>query len=164
MVLRLEENCKSSPQVNGKQSGVTQVMTVAPFLLVLFARHGQLKLDLAQNQLIGEIPRLIYWNEVLQYLHGVNVNFYFILMYEEIMTSEIPDNIGNRTSFEILNISYNQISGEIPYNIGFLQVATLDLSENKLVGPIPPILGNLSYTGKLHLWGNSLKAVLIYET
>ncbi len=24
-----------------------------------------------------------------------------------------------------------------------------DLSENQLVGPIPPILGNLSYTGKL---------------
>ena len=24
-----------------------------------------------------------------------------------------------------------------------------DLSENELVGPIPPILGNLSYTGKL---------------
>ncbi|THG03246.1 hypothetical protein TEA_008114 [Camellia sinensis var. sinensis] len=26
-------------------------------------------LDLARNQLIGEIPRLIYWNEVLQYLY-----------------------------------------------------------------------------------------------
>lgn len=24
--------------------------------------------DLAQNKLSGEIPRLIYWNEVLQYL------------------------------------------------------------------------------------------------
>jgi hypothetical protein len=24
--------------------------------------------DLAKNQLTGEIPRLIYWNEVLQYL------------------------------------------------------------------------------------------------
>ena len=24
-----------------------------------------------------------------------------------------------------------------------------DLSENELVGPIPPIIGNLSYTGKL---------------
>lgn len=24
--------------------------------------------DLAQNKLTGDIPRLIYWNEVLQYL------------------------------------------------------------------------------------------------
>ncbi|XP_062073324.1 LRR receptor-like serine/threonine-protein kinase ERL1 isoform X2 [Humulus lupulus] len=80
----------------------------------------------------------------------------------------------------VRDISYNQITGEIPYNIGFLQVATLslqgnrltgkipeviglmqalavlDLSENELVGPIPAILGNLSYTGKLYLHGNKL--------
>ncbi|AQL02352.1 Putative leucine-rich repeat receptor-like protein kinase family protein [Zea mays] len=96
------------------------------------------------------------------------------------LTGTIPEGIGNCTSFEILDISYNQISGEIPYNIGYLQVATLslqgnrligkipeviglmqalavlDLSENELVGPIPPILGNLSYTGKLYLHGNKL--------
>lgn len=69
------------------------------------------------------------------------------------LTGTIPDSIGNCTSFEILyviyctlhwilclhfsvlinflivgnfrDISYNQITGEIPYNIGFLQVATL---------------------------------------
>ncbi|KAK9126274.1 hypothetical protein Scep_015120 [Stephania cephalantha] len=87
------------------------------------------------------------------------------------LNGSIPDSIGNCTSFEILDVSYNQITGEIPYNIGFLQVATLslqgnrltgkipeviglmqalavlDLSENELVGPIPPIFGNLTYTG-----------------
>ncbi|KAJ0042125.1 hypothetical protein Pint_17300 [Pistacia integerrima] len=125
------------------------------------------------------------------------------------LTGTIPDSIGNCTSFEILyvmakfyltasllslyvciftflyvenirDISYNHISGVIPYNIGFLQVATLslqgnkltgkipevlglmqalavlDLSDNELIGPIPPILGNLSYTGKLYLHGNRL--------
>jgi len=71
------------------------------------------------------------------------------------LTGTIPEGIGNCTSFEILyvgsgnyvgvlvlpslgcydanlplylacrDISYNQISGEIPYNIGYLQVATL---------------------------------------
>ncbi|GMP63552.1 hypothetical protein CsSME_00025188 [Camellia sinensis var. sinensis] len=35
------------------------------------------------------------------------------------------------------DISYNQISGEIPYNIGFLQVATLSLQGNRLTGKIP---------------------------
>ncbi|VAH98743.1 unnamed protein product [Triticum turgidum subsp. durum] len=148
-------------------------------------------LDLAQNQLTGDIPRLIYWNEVLQYL-GLRGNsltgtlspdmcqltglWYFDVRGNN-LTGTIPLSIGNCTSFEIL---YNKISGEIPYNIGFLQVATLslqgnrltgkipeviglmqalavlDLSENELVGPIPPILGNLSYTGKLYLHGNKL--------
>ncbi|XP_019052569.1 PREDICTED: LRR receptor-like serine/threonine-protein kinase ERL2 [Nelumbo nucifera] len=87
---------------------------------------------------------------------------------------------GNNLTGTILDISYNQITGEIPYNIGFLQVATLslqgnrltgkipeviglmqalavlDLSENELFGPIPPILSNLSYTGKLYLHENKL--------
>ena len=38
------------------------------------------------------------------------------------------------------------------FNNDFFRVWLLflsDLSENELVGPIPPILGNLSYTGKL---------------
>ncbi|CAL5391461.1 unnamed protein product [Camellia sinensis] len=57
------------------------------------------------------------------------------------LTGTIPDNIGNCTSFEILDISYNQISGEIPYNIGFLQVATLSLQGNRLTGKIPEVIG-----------------------
>ncbi|KAK8692704.1 hypothetical protein V6N13_070311 [Hibiscus sabdariffa] len=149
-------------------------------------------LDLARNQLTGEIPRLIYWNEVLQYL-GLRGNMLTGTLSPDMcqltglcdvrgnnLTGGIPDGIGNCTSFEILDISYNQITGVIPYNIGFLQVATLslqgnkltgnipdviglmqalavlDLSENELVGPIPPILGNLSFTGKLYLHGNKL--------
>ncbi|KAK8703390.1 hypothetical protein V6N13_021706 [Hibiscus sabdariffa] len=125
-------------------------------------------IDLARNQLTGEIPRLIYWNEVLQYL-GLRGNM---------LTGTLSPDMCQLTG--LWDISYNQITGEIPYNIGFLQVATLslqgnkltgnipeviglmqalavlDLSENELVGPIPPILGNLSFTGKLYLHGNKL--------
>ncbi|KAF7833417.1 LRR receptor-like serine/threonine-protein kinase ERL1 [Senna tora] len=153
-------------------------------------------IDLARNQLTGEIPRLLYWNEVLQYL-GLRGNSLSGTLSPDIcqltglcdvrgnnLTGTIPESIGNCTSFEILDISYNQISGVIPYNIGFLQVATLslqgnkltgripdviglmqalailDLSENELVGPIPPILGNLSFTGKLYLHGNMLSGTI----
>ncbi|KAF5798074.1 putative ribonuclease H-like superfamily, RNA recognition motif, spliceosomal PrP8 [Helianthus annuus] len=38
------------------------------------------------------------------------------------LTGTIPDSIGNCTSFEILDISYNQITGEIPYNIRLLRL------------------------------------------
>ncbi|PKA47046.1 LRR receptor-like serine/threonine-protein kinase ERECTA [Apostasia shenzhenica] len=96
------------------------------------------------------------------------------------LTGNIPPSIGNCTSFQVLDLSYNQLSGEIPFNIGFLQVATLslqnnkftgripsviglmqalavlDLSCNRLSGAIPPILGNLTYTEKLYLQGNML--------
>ncbi|XP_058083469.1 uncharacterized protein LOC131231327 isoform X1 [Magnolia sinica] len=39
------------------------------------------------------------------------------------------------------HISYNQITGEIPYKIGFLQVATLSLQGNRLTGKIPEVIG-----------------------
>ncbi|XP_039174062.1 LRR receptor-like serine/threonine-protein kinase ER2 isoform X1 [Eucalyptus grandis] len=71
------------------------------------------------------------------------------------------------------DLSYNRLTGKIPFNIGFLQVVTLslqgnqlseqipsviglmqalavlDLSCNMLTGPIPPILGNFTYMEKL---------------
>ncbi|XP_027184694.1 LRR receptor-like serine/threonine-protein kinase ERECTA isoform X2 [Coffea eugenioides] len=99
--------------------------------------------DLAQNSLSGEIPRLIYWNEVLQYL-GLRGNklggtlspnmcqlmglWYFCLFSDvrnNSLTGSIPENIGNCTAFQVLDLSYNQLTGEIPFNIGFLQVDTL---------------------------------------
>ncbi|TYK21927.1 transcription factor bHLH101-like protein [Cucumis melo var. makuwa] len=75
------------------------------------------------------------------------------------------------------DLSCNHLNGEIPFNIGFLQVAitslqgnqlsgpispviclmqvlaVLDLSYNMLTGPIPSILGNLTYTEKLDTKG-----------
>ncbi|KAI8028773.1 LRR receptor-like serine/threonine-protein kinase ERL1 [Camellia lanceoleosa] len=112
------------------------------------------------------------WNPVPRYVPTdwpvVFVSVHFLVMLKIVVCMIFRD------------ISYNQMSGEIPYNIGFLQVATLslqgnsltvkipeviglmqalavlDLSENELVGPIPPILGNLSYIGKLYLHGNKL--------
>ncbi|XP_039168913.1 LRR receptor-like serine/threonine-protein kinase ERECTA isoform X2 [Eucalyptus grandis] len=78
------------------------------------------------------------------------------------------------------DLSYNRLTGKIPFNIGFLQVVTLslqgnqlseqipsviglmqalavlDLSCNMLTGPIPPILGNFTYMEKLYLHGNKL--------
>ncbi|KAJ1258486.1 hypothetical protein BS78_10G079400 [Paspalum vaginatum] len=151
-------------------------------------------LDLAQNKLTGEIPRLIYWNEVLQYL-GLRGNhlegslspdmcqltgLWYFDVKNNSLTGMIPDTIGNCTSFQVLDLSYNHFTGSIPFNIGFLQVATLslqgnkftgpipsviglmqalavlDLSYNQLSGPIPSILGNLTYTEKLYMQGNRL--------
>ncbi|KAL6553225.1 hypothetical protein OROGR_007067 [Orobanche gracilis] len=92
-----------------------------------------------QNKLSGEIPRLLYWNEVLQYLglRGNNLQgslspdmcqltgLWYFDVRNNSLSGSIPDSIGNCTAFQVLDLSYNNQTGEIPFNIGFLQVATL---------------------------------------
>ncbi|XP_058088515.1 LRR receptor-like serine/threonine-protein kinase SIK1 [Magnolia sinica] len=49
--------------------------------------------DLAQNRLTGDIPRLIYWNEVLQYLS----------LQGNRLTGKIPEVIGLMHALAILS-------------------------------------------------------------
>ncbi|XWS61051.1 hypothetical protein CRYUN_Cryun07bG0092600 [Craigia yunnanensis] len=147
-------------------------------------------LDLSDNLLFGDIPFTISKLKQLEFLNLKNhqltgpipptltqiPNLKTLGLRGNMLTGTLSPDMCQLTG--LWDISYNQITGEIPYNIGFLQVATLslhgnklagkipeviglmqalavlDLSENELVGPIPPILGNLTYTGKLYLHGN----------
>ncbi|KAF8392853.1 hypothetical protein HHK36_021092 [Tetracentron sinense] len=124
--------------------------------------------DLAQNKLSGEIPRLIYWNEVPQGLRGKNL-----------VGALSPDmcqltGLWYLTLATVLasrDLSYNQLTREIPFNIGLLQVATLSLQGNQLSGKIPSVIGlmqalamlNLTYTEKLYLHGNKLTGSITPE-
>ena len=59
-----------------------------------------------------------------------------------------------------LNLSENQLAGEIPSELGNLaSLQELYLSKNRLVGEIPAVLGSLASLQELSLWGNGLKRV-----
>ncbi|KAJ6743349.1 LRR RECEPTOR-LIKE SERINE/THREONINE-PROTEIN KINASE-RELATED [Salix viminalis] len=157
---------------------------IGPLPLTLSQIPNLKVLDLAQNRLSGEIPKLLYWNEVLQYLglRGNNLvgtlspdmcqltGLWFFDVKNNSLTGKIPENIGNCTAFQGLVLQpanrrdsiqhwifANSYVGKIPSVIGLMQaLAVLDLSCNMLSGPIPPILGNLTYTEKLYLHDNHL--------
>ena len=60
------------------------------------------------------------------------------------MSGEIPENIGNLTQLDTLNLAFNQLSGEIPESIGSLiNLNYLYLYKNKLGGTIPDIICNI---------------------
>nr|CAD1826145.1 unnamed protein product [Ananas comosus var. bracteatus] len=125
-------------------------------------------LDLAQNKLSGEIPRLIYWNEVLQYLGLRGNNLEGILSPDMCQLTglwyfDVKNNSLTGAYLRVLgtvqvfrDLSYNQFSGDIPFNIGFLQVATLSLQGNKFSGPIPSVIGLMQALAVLYLQGNKL--------
>ena len=82
-----------------------------------------------------------------------------LLLAENELVGEIPPELGDLTSLEVLDFGggvfdfdENRLSGEIPPELGNLaNLKLLDLSLNKLSGEIPAELGNLANLESLNL-------------
>ncbi|GJS76708.1 probable LRR receptor-like serine/threonine-protein kinase IRK [Tanacetum coccineum] len=73
------------------------------------------------------------------------------------LSGEIPSDIGKFSSLRLLNMSKNSLIGEIPETIGKLKaLSTLDLSENQLNGSIPVEIGGAASLKDLILSRNYL--------
>ena len=72
------------------------------------------------------------------------------------ITGEIPPEIGNLTNLTHLYLHSNSLTGSIPPEIGNLTNLTdLSLSFNSFMGSIPPEIGNLTNLTHLNLGFNS---------
>ncbi|WVZ69812.1 hypothetical protein U9M48_018541 [Paspalum notatum var. saurae] len=73
------------------------------------------------------------------------------------LVGEIPNEITSLVGLRSLNISYNQLSSKIPEEIGQLRsLESFDLSWNKLSGKIPSSLSDITTLSKLNLSYNNL--------
>ena len=73
------------------------------------------------------------------------------------LTGSIPPEIGNLTNLTHLYLYGNQLTGSIPSEIGNLTNLTyLNLYGNQLTDSIPSEIGNLTNLEKLYLNGNQL--------
>ncbi|KAI5339489.1 hypothetical protein L3X38_018761 [Prunus dulcis] len=76
----------------------------------------------------------------------------------------IPPNIGNLINLNTLYLHSNQLSGLIPKEIGNLKsLVDLELSHNNLSGLIPPNIGNLINLNTLYLHSNQLSGLIPKE-
>ena len=76
---------------------------------------------------------------------------------ENQLSGEIPPELGNLSSLQILALDRNRLSGSIPPELGNLSNLTfLNLGANQLDGEIPPELGNLSNLTGLWFGGGQL--------
>lgn len=73
------------------------------------------------------------------------------------LTGEIPPELGNLTNLERLALRDSQLEGEIPPELSDLtNLEFLWLGYNQLTGEIPHELGDLTNLKQLELWGNQL--------
>ncbi|XP_010527832.1 PREDICTED: serine/threonine-protein kinase BRI1-like 2 [Tarenaya hassleriana] len=81
---------------------------------------------------------------------------YLDLSYNE-LRGKIPDEIGEMIALQVLELSHNQLSGEIPFTIGQLRnLGVFDASNNRLQGQIPESFSNLSFLVQIDLSNNEL--------
>ena len=78
-------------------------------------------------------------------------------LYNNQMTGKIPSEPEHMVELEAMDVQSNYLSGEIPPELGNLsRMISLDLRDNNLSGPIPSELGNLSSLIWLSFEGNRL--------
>ncbi|GJU58057.1 leucine-rich repeat-containing protein [Tanacetum coccineum] len=90
--------------------------------------------DLHEDQLQDLI---VNWKKSSQRLR--NLRFFVMLdLSGNNISGEIPASLGNLKALQQLNISHNKISGNIPLSLGNLvRIESLDVSHNQLSGKIP---------------------------
>jgi Leucine-rich repeat (LRR) protein len=106
-------------------------------------------LNLTGNSLNGNIPVSLFSLPTLQMLDLSHNQFFGQLKEFSNVSSyqlkEIPDFLRKQSSLRYLDLSYNQIHGEIPISIcNAIELEVLDLSNNSYFGTIPQCLIELS--------------------
>ena len=120
--------------------------------------HTFLQLLHIYNYLIKLNDLIINWKKSQQGLSNHNLDLYFLLdLSTNQLSGEIPDTLGTLKLLMLLNISHNTLYGKIPASLGDLKsLESLDLSHNKISSSIPQSLTKLQQLTVLDVSNNNL--------
>ncbi|GMY16097.1 receptor-like protein 46 [Fagus crenata] len=88
---------------------------------------------------------IVNWKKSKQGLSSDNLLLYYLLdLSMNQLSGEIPTSFGSLKALKLLNISHNNLSRMVPASLGDLEsLEGLDLSYNKLLGSIPQSFAKL---------------------
>ena len=77
------------------------------------------------------------------------------------LTGSIPPEMGNLINLTLLGLTDNQLTGSISSELSNMtNLSSLYLSQNQLTGSIPPEIGNLINLERLHLYNNQFSGLI----
>ncbi|CAN4097583.1 unnamed protein product [Withania somnifera] len=115
-------------------------------------------LDVSHNSLTGDLPSWVFKLGLRQVLFSENK---FTGDLKNAFASSLEN---SRQKLLALDISCNELAGEIPFAIGdFNSLQSLNLSRNSLVGTIPETVGHLNTLDVLDLSENQLNSSIPME-
>ncbi|GKV39664.1 hypothetical protein SLEP1_g47402 [Rubroshorea leprosula] len=121
-----------------------QIYGIVPDLSTNFANSLGLRIDLSKNKLQGSLP--VFPADVSSINLSKN-RFFGSISYLCTVT---------RRKLQLLDVSYNQLSGKLPGCMtGWTNLRILNLANNHLFGKIPSSIGSLSYLESLGLQNNN---------
>ena len=120
--------------------------------------------SISANTPVGSFPSIrfndlvVNWKRSIQGLSSHNLDLYTLLdLSMNQLFGEIPASLGTLKALKTLNISHNNIFGKVPTSLGDLvNIESLDLSHNKLWGSIPQSLAKLQQLTILDVSNNNL--------
>ncbi|KAG8501220.1 hypothetical protein CXB51_003319 [Gossypium anomalum] len=119
-----------------------------PFFAALLNSSNFQELELAGNNLGGEIPSII---------GDLSTNLVQVHLDDNLIYGSIPPGISNLANLTLLNLSSNLLNGSIPPELCRMEkLERVYLSNNSLSGEIPSALGNITHLGLLDLSMNKL--------
>jgi len=99
----------------------------------------------------------VIWEKVYS-LPAPRQIYTFLDLSKNQLSGDVPDNIGGLKSLKLLSISYNKLSGRIPISFDDLEsLESLDLSHSTLSGEVPRTFEKLLQLTVLELSDNKLK-------
>ncbi|XP_048236305.1 receptor-like protein 46 [Ricinus communis] len=100
----------------------------------------------------------VYWKESWQVLVYLNSLMYFLDLSNNQLSGEIPENLGGLRYLKSLYLSSNRLSGKVARSVGDLQsLESLDLSHNNFSGEISQTFANLLQLTQLNLKDNKFE-------